>query len=110
MKTPYGFECQYYYTDYYRGKSVEECRLLANASFPGQWDVRLCKHCPVPSILRANSCTHMTLKGAIKKQFFGLSRIVQVTAFCSKINREVEEPHIGCGECHPINEIFFQAK
>jgi hypothetical protein len=29
MRTPAGTECKYFYGDYYRGRSQEECRLLA---------------------------------------------------------------------------------
>jgi hypothetical protein len=27
---------------------------------------------------------------------------VQVTAFCEKTERQVTEPHVGCGECHTL--------
>jgi hypothetical protein len=31
---------------------------------------------------------------------------VRVKAYCRKTNRDVPEPHIGCGECHPLPPIF----
>jgi hypothetical protein len=29
-------------------------------------------------------------------------RRVQVQAYCEKSNKNVNEPHIGCGECHAL--------
>ncbi len=31
---------------------------------------------------------------------------VEVTAYCEKINQNVAEPHIGCGQCHPLPPVF----
>lgn len=106
MKTPYGFECAYFFGDYHRGKNVEECRLIGQKQPPNHWSVQICKNCPVPGILRANACTHMVLRGEIRSGFLGFNRRIQVSAFCTKTNRNVDEPHIGCGECHPLPDIF----
>jgi len=105
MRTPAGIDCNFFYGDYYRGRNNEECRLLKQSSQP--WKPNLCKTCPVPSILRANSCEFMNLTSKISRPAIGLFQPrVQVTAFCKKSQRAVSEPHIGCGECHPILPII----
>jgi len=101
MRTPAGIECNYFYGDYYRGRSNEECRLLKDSA--QNWKPGLCKTCPVPSILRANSCEFMNITAKISRPAYALFQPrVQVTAFCQKAQRNVAEPHIGCGKCHPI--------
>jgi hypothetical protein len=101
MHTPAGIECKYFYGDYYRGRNHEECKLLKNAS--QKWEPSLCKTCPVPSITRANACEFMTLTAKITRPALALFKPrVQISAFCEKTERNVVEPHIGCGECHPI--------
>ena len=105
MRTPFGFECQYFFGDYHRGRSVERCDLLSNNKL--EWSVDLCKTCPVPGIRRANACDHMQLRAKVNRSLIALfMRRVQVTAFCEKTNTEVREPHVGCGKCHPLNPIF----
>jgi len=101
MRTPAGIECNYFYGDYYRGRNHEECRLLINSS--QKWVPILCSTCPVPSISRANACQNMILKATVKRS--ALTKFkprVQISAFCEKTEQNVVEPHIGCGECHPI--------
>jgi hypothetical protein len=97
MRTPYGKECFYYYQDFYRGRSVMECRLLGPH---GGWTPTLCKDCPVPAILADNACPNMTLRGEAVSGLFGLGRRVKVTAYCRQTDRVVSDPHIGCSECH----------
>jgi hypothetical protein len=46
----------------------------------------------------------MQLTPTIKKKFGLYGRTVVVKAFCTKSNKSVAEPHIGCGICHPVNE------
>ena len=101
MKTPAGHECPHFYGDYFRGKNVEECRLL---KAQGQtWSRDLCKTCPVPEIARANSCQHLKLNVIVVRPFFALfQKRVQVNSFCEKTKRNVAEPQIGCGECHAL--------
>lgn len=109
MKTPAGKECPYFYGDYFRGKTVEECRLLKDTG--QKWTPDLCNTCPVPGIANANSCQHMTLRASVGRPFSAaFHRRVQVTAYCQKTSRVVNEPHIGCGECHPIPPIFEEKK
>lgn len=100
MITPAGEECRYYYTDYYRGREKQECRLLAQNPDSEPWRPALCKHCPVPGILRANACLHLVLEGRVDKGFLGINSRVQITAVCSKYVVEVLQPAVGCGHCH----------
>jgi len=105
MRTPAGIECKYFYGDYYRGRSIEECRLLQ--AFGQRWSPDLCKTCPVPGIARANACEFLQLKASVGRPFnAAFMRRVQVSAFCEKTKRNVTEPHVGCGECHPLPPIF----
>jgi len=109
MKTPAGIECRYFFGDYHRGKNREECRLLDGSNPPLPWQAKLCVNCPVPEILRANSCEHMQLKPELKRPFPFLPQQVQVKAYCTKTNQDVQEPQLGCGECHDLPEIFIDA-
>jgi len=104
MKTPAGQECDFFYGDYHRGREKEECRLLERTA--QLWKSELCFTCPVPAILQANACENMILEGFVERPFPFLKRKVRIEAFCRKTNRDVPEPHIGCGECHPLPSIF----
>ncbi len=106
MKTPAGSECKYFYGDYYRGRDLEECRLLGAA-----WKSDLCRTCPVPSIGMANACEFMQLHGEVTRSLVAaFQRRVKVTVFCEKTRRSGFDPHIGCGECHPLPPIFAVKK
>jgi len=101
MKTPAGKECPWFYGDYYRGRNVEECRLLRASN--QRWTRDLCMTCPVPAIARANSCEYMKLRATVTRPISAVfQRRVQVTAYCEKTKRAVAEPQIGCGECHAL--------
>ena len=102
MRTRAGFECRYFYGNYYRGKNFEECRLIGNVPAPGNWNPDLCKTCPVPSILRANACEHMILHAQVKRFLGVFKKQVNVSAYCTKSKQEVSEPQVGCGQCHPL--------
>jgi hypothetical protein len=106
MRTPAGKECRFFYGDYFRGRSNEECRLLSSASPPLHWTRDLCFKCPVPGILNANACSNMILKPRVARPFPFLQRRVEVLAQCTKSIREGFDPHIGCGECHPLPVVF----
>jgi len=102
MRTPAGNECPHFYGDYHRGRDREECRLL-----PDTWSADLCSTCPVPGIVRANACEHMRLNASVTRSVLNLfQRRVEVSAYCEKTNRDVAQPEIGCGECHPLPPIF----
>lgn len=102
MRTPAGFECKYFYGDYYRGRNQEQCRLLG-----ARWKHALCQTCPVASILRANACEHMQLTARLTRPLSVLFQTrVSISAYCRKNERAVREPHIGCGDCHPLPPVF----
>ncbi len=102
MRTPSGIDCPFFYGDYYRGKNVEECRLIGNKPSPHNWTPDLCATCPVPAIKRANACENMQLTPEIVRKFPFLKRSVKITAYCTKSQSLVTVPQIGCGQCHPI--------
>jgi hypothetical protein len=108
VKTPFGFDCPHFFGDYYRGRSHEECRLLGTQASARDWSPDLCRNCPVPAIMRANACQNMQLSATVKKGFLGLSRKMQIDAFCTLSNSTVREPQIGCGQCHPLPPEFLE--
>jgi hypothetical protein len=110
MRTPAGSECKFFYGNYFRGKKQEECRLIGNTPPPHHWTPDMCAKCPVPGILRANSCQNMELSAKVKRPFLNLFRRVEVTAYCVKSQNEVAEPHVGCGQCHPLPTVFSELK
>ena len=109
MRTPSGTECPYYYEDYYRGRSIQECRLIARNPRSEGWESRLCAHCPVPSILRANACPNLVLEARVVRRLLGLVRRVEVYAVCTEHQVEVENPYVGCGHCHPQAATVLEA-
>lgn len=105
MKTPADKECKYFYGDYHRGRKNEECRLLDPAGL--NWSPNLCEKCPVPNILLANSCENMEFTPYLTKPIFFMKKQVEVSAYCTKSNTKVDEPRVGCGQCHPLLDIFL---
>jgi hypothetical protein len=101
MRTPAGKECTYYYEDFYRGRAVQECRLIARNPRSENWRPDLCDRCPVPDILRANACPNMVLEARVTRRWLGLSRRVEIYAVCTEHHLEVKDPYVGCGHCHP---------
>jgi hypothetical protein len=111
MKIPAGQECKFYYEDFHRGRSKQECRLLGGAPHTLAWQPSDCERCPVPRILRDNASPYLALEGRIRLGFLGLGRRVEVTAYCSKHSLKLEDPHIGCPRCadelpNPLKELF----
>lgn len=106
MRTPAGQECKYFYGDYYRGRTREECRLLAASPTHPNWTPDLCNTCPVPGIHQDNACEHMVLTGSVQRPFPFIRRQVSIKATCTKCQCAVPEPHVGCGECHSLPPIF----
>jgi hypothetical protein len=100
MKTTYGKECKYYYADYFRGKTTEECRLIQANPASAAWKPALCQTCPVPDILQANACPNLVLRGRVGKSMLGMLQKIQVEAACREYRVEVAKPKIGCGHCH----------
>jgi len=110
MKTPAGKECRYFFGDYYRGRVHEECRLLSSAAPPLPWRAELCKTCPAPDILRDNACSHMLLTPFLQRPFPFLKQQVGVRSSCNKSGLRGFDPHIGCGQCHPLPPEFSGEK
>lgn len=106
MRTPAGSECRYYYQDFHRGRSIQECRLLKRAKDSLPWEPQICRICSVPGILRANRCPHMTLHARLVRRWW-LWRRVLVEAYCTKHQVEVDDPYVGCGHCHPETKTVF---
>jgi hypothetical protein len=100
MITPAGVECRYYYSDYFRGRERQECRLIAQNRQSEPWRPDLCKGCPVPGVLRANACPNLVMEAHVGRGFLGLGRRVLVAAVCAKHVVEVDKPQVGCGHCH----------
>jgi len=108
MRTPAGFECAYFYGNYFRGRKQEECRLIGHEPPPNHWSPNLCRTCPVPGIQLANACPNMVLEGHVERSVLGLVRRVKVSAFCKLSQQIVDEPYVGCGQCHPLPPEFEQ--
>ncbi len=108
MKTPAGKECSYFYGDYFRGRNHEECRLLQASKL--SWKPKLCLTCPVPEIQLANACQYLRLNAEITRPLTAaFQERVQISGYCEKADRRVDEPHVGCGECHKL-PFSFQIK
>jgi hypothetical protein len=106
MKTPAGKECRYFYGDYFRGRQREECRLLSAEQPPLRWKAGLCRDCPVPDIHLANACDHMQLKPRLARPFPFINQKVEVSAYCQKTRKSGFDPHVGCGDCHGLGDLF----
>jgi hypothetical protein len=100
MRTPYGQECPHYYADFQRGRNEQVCRLAEANSASEPWVPDVCEKCPMPGIARANACEHMKLTGRVAKGWLGFGRKMVIDAYCAKVQRQVDEPQVGCGECH----------
>jgi hypothetical protein len=107
MRTPAGIECRFYYEDFMRGRTTQECRLIASNPDSRAWQPNHCRTCPVPGILRANGCAHMTLEAAVGRRWLVLPQ-VRVRAFCRLSGEEVAEPMVGCGRCQDERWHAFQ--
>ena len=100
MRTPAGTECPFYYQDFHRGRSIQECRLIKRTPNGGNYTPDLCARCRVPRIVLANACKSLVLEARVVSSFFGLRRRVEVSAMCTRTLEDVPEPEIGCGQCH----------
>lgn len=99
MITPAGAECKFYYEDFHRGRSRQECRLIQRNLASEPWQPGLCKTCSAPAILWANACPNMVLEAWVGRRW-GLLRQVKVRALCLLSMAKVVEPMVGCGRCH----------
>ncbi|PJF40559.1 MAG: hypothetical protein D6737_02130 [Chloroflexi bacterium] len=111
MRTPAGKECRHYYEDYYRGRNVQECRLMKQNPASLHWHPSDCAKCVVPEILNANASPDLELTVTAKNKFFGFGRTVEVTAACAGEPIPLEQAYTGCGDGR-LNkglDIFKQA-
>lgn len=99
MITPAGRECPYYYEDFHRGRTTQECRLvLANPSSP-PWNPGLCFRCPVPDIVLTRGAENLALEGRVDRRLLGLRQWMVVTAVCTRHVEALQEPARGCPHC-----------
>ena len=98
MITPGGEECRFYYEDFHRGRSTQECRLLQRNPNTERWKPSLCSSCPVPDILKANASPFLALEGKVTRRLPFRKR-VEVFAVCSRHLIELPDPYVGCSEC-----------
>jgi hypothetical protein len=106
MKTPVGKECPMYYADFHRERHVQECRLAKRNNESAPWQPSDCARCPVPDILRANASPNMRLKLTIRPGLFGIGRHNEVTAYCEKHSRVIDDPYVGCTLCNSERPNF----
>lgn len=110
MKTITGKECRFYYEDFNRGRSKQECRLILPRRGPTGWRPSDCKKCSAPNILWANASENLELRAVVENGFLGIGRHVAVRARCRKHEVEVPDPYSGCSRCaaeHPrVTDIF----
>jgi hypothetical protein len=99
MITPAGKECRFYYQDFHRGHSEQECRLIESNPGSPPWRPQDCSTCPVPEILQANSSSDLVLQATVKKGVLGVGRRVVVKAYCSRHLIDVAQPAVGCPRC-----------
>ena len=91
-------DCPYYFSDYYRGRQTEKCRLLErNRENRRPWKRALCDTCPVPGILRRSTCRHLALEASVERKF-GLLDRVKVYAICTEHVQELTDP-LRCPAC-----------
>lgn len=100
MRTPAGRECRYYYEDYHRGRSLQQCRLIERNPDSAPWRPGLCQTCPVPDILVANACPNLILEARVISGWLGIVQRVQASGWCKAYFLDVEQPAVGCGHCH----------
>jgi len=48
----------------------------------------------------------MNLIPSLTRPFPFVRQQVQIKAYCQKTQKNVNEPQIGCGECHPLPQVF----
>ncbi len=103
MRTPDGRECPYYAEGYYRRIAEKAvCHLLEGQPDARHWTPALCATCRVPDIRRANECPTLILRLHIGRggwRFWEGKRI-HIQATCSRSQRGVPNPYVGCGLCH----------
>ncbi|GAB4469618.1 MAG: hypothetical protein Kow00124_04960 [Anaerolineae bacterium] len=113
MKTPAGKECRFYYEDFHRGRSRQECRLIQRDLASPPWKPGDCATCPVPDILWANASEDLMLRASVKKGVLGIGRRVVVQAHCRRHDIPIADPFVGCEACaseRPGMDVFFSGE
>ncbi len=64
-----------------------------------RWKPSDCSHCLIPDILWANASEYLALHAEIKLGVLGIGRRIAVTAWCTKHDREIADPYVGCTLC-----------
>ena len=109
MITPAGDECTYYYEDFARDASRQECR-AAKAPRSAEWQPGDCKGCPVPAILAANGSPYLEIRIAIGGRKLRGGRRVTAEAWCSLHGPIAGDPRVGCPECNSeANDLLRRA-
>ena len=99
MITPAGAECTYYYEDFARGASQQECR-APKTPRSAEWRHTDCRNCPVPAIVAANGSPYLELRVLIGGRKLRGGRRVTVEAWCSLHGPIEGDAHVGCAECN----------
>lgn len=111
MRTPDGQDCQFYYEDFHRGRSVQECRAQKSPD-SAHWQPKDCAKCAVPKILLANASPNLVLEISIRRGILGFGGGVKIKAHCRKHGILVENPYTGCPQCNeerPGLSLFAEA-
>jgi hypothetical protein len=96
-------DCPFYYSDYYRGRETEECRLIGRNPQSRPWRRALCDSCPVPGIMRHTDCADLALEAEVGRRLFVLDQVQVTYAVCLKHKTELPDP-LHCPECAPERE------
>lgn len=91
-------DCPFYYSDYYRGREMEECRLIGRNPQSRPWRRALCDSCPVPNIMRHTDCTDLAIEAEIGRRLFVLDQVQVTYAVCLKHKTELPDP-LHCPAC-----------
>lgn len=98
MRTPAGAECAFYYEDFARGRSLQECRaVLAPGS--AAWTPADCGACPVPAILAASGNPHREVHINVDGRR-RVRRRVRATVWCTLHGAQIADPMAGCPACN----------
>ncbi len=90
--------CPFYYSDYYRGRETEECRLIGRNPQSRPWRRALCDSCPVPDIMRQTDCTDLALEAEVGRRLLILDQVQVTYAVCLKHKTELQNPR-HCPAC-----------
>jgi hypothetical protein len=97
--TPAQSECPYYYEDFARGASRQECRIQKDPR-TAPWQPSDCARCAVPGIIAANGSPHLELRINIRTGVLGVGGRVLVEAWCGLHGPIAGDPHVGCPVCN----------